>query len=384
MPDQADLRVLGLDVGGSHSRALLADATGARLGVGYAAGGNPATHGAHAAADRIRHALVGALGDTGPAEVAACVIGIAGAGRLASEPDAALAIEAMAADVGLVCGVRLVSDVTVAFAAGTTRPDGALLLSGTGAVAARMRDREPVEIRDGYGWLLGDEGSGFWIGREAVRATLAAIDGRAPMTELPRLVLRHFVDRVEGGGEGGAGSGAESGAKSGTGAARSGAGQHRLGDAFARDDRRLATELVRAVGASPTIAMAELAPAVMAAAGLGDPAAERIVADAAARLVESLASLERGSEVGAEAARGAAIVLAGSVLTNASPVHDLVTKAISERWPEAELGIAADGAAGAAWLALRGLAGGRSRGLHGARGLTAERIAAAHARLTAR
>jgi glucosamine kinase len=335
----ADVRVLGLDVGGSHSRALLADTAGTRLGVGAAAGGNPATHGARAAAERIRQALVAALGDAPPKEVAACVIGLAGAGRLAGEPETARALAAVAADLGLGCEVQLVSDVTVAFAAGSAHADGALLLSGTGAVAARMRDREPVEIRDGYGWLLGDEGSGFWIGREAVRATLAAIDGRAPMTELPRLVLRHFVDQA-----------ADQGSGSGGGVA--------LGDAFARRDRKLATELVRAVGASPTVAMAELAPAVMAASRHGDPAAERIVGDAAERLVESLAG------IGPQA--GGAIVLAGSVLTSGSPVRMLVAKAIGERWPSAEVGIGADGAAGAAWLAIRGLVGdGEAAAAHG-------------------
>jgi N-acetylglucosamine kinase-like BadF-type ATPase len=346
--------VLGLDVGGSHSRALLAATDGTRLGAGAAAGGNPVTHGPGTAVERIAQALVAALGgDTPPAAVAACVIGIAGAGRFATEPDAAHAIESMAAEIGLRCGVRLVSDVTVAFAAGTARADGALLLSGTGAVAARMRGHEPVEIRDGYGWLLGDEGSGFWIGREAVRATLAAIDGRVPMTELPQLVLRHFVDQAAEGEpsrqvEGTAGDGAD-GAGSADEETAGAAGGYSVGAAFSRSDRRLATELVRAVGASPTVAMAALAPSVMAAYELGDPAAERIVVDSAARLVESLAGI--GPEP------GGAIVLAGSVLTTGSPVQELVVKSIAERWPQAAVGIGADGAAGAAWLAIRDVVG---------------------------
>ncbi|WP_228564599.1 BadF/BadG/BcrA/BcrD ATPase family protein, partial [Catenulispora rubra] len=86
------------------------------------------------------------------------------------------------------------SDVTVAFAAGTPAPDGTLLVSGTGAVAARMHDRLPVHFRDGYGWLLGDEGSGFWIGRQAARAALAAADGRRPMAELATSVLARLID----------------------------------------------------------------------------------------------------------------------------------------------------------------------------------------------
>lgn len=185
----ADARVLGLDVGGTHSRAVLATLAGDAVGTGRAAGGNPTAQGLRAAAEHIASALDAALGGTAPDGVAACVVGLAGVSTLISDASAARAFERLWRDLGLTCPVRVVSDVTVAFAAGTPAPDGTLALSGTGAVAARMRDRMPVRFRDGYGWLLGDDGSGFWIGRQAVRATLAAVDGRAEMGELARAVL---------------------------------------------------------------------------------------------------------------------------------------------------------------------------------------------------
>src|SRR5436305_8154 len=65
--------------------------------------------------------------------------------------------------------------------------------AGTGAGAAVIDDGALVRRADGYGWLVGDEGSGVWIGTEAVRAALRAYDGRGAPTTLaesvPRLLL---------------------------------------------------------------------------------------------------------------------------------------------------------------------------------------------------
>src|SRR5690606_30552473 len=52
---------------------------------------------------------------------------------------------------------------------------------GTGAVAVAVRGHTEIAGRsDGYGWLLGDLGSGYWLGREAVAATLRHLDGHGP------------------------------------------------------------------------------------------------------------------------------------------------------------------------------------------------------------
>ena len=75
----------------------------------------------------------------------------------------------------------------MAFSSATPSPEGYVLVAGTGAVAGRIVDGELRERRDGWGWLLGDEGSGFWLGREAVRATLTTLQKptapAGPLTE---------------------------------------------------------------------------------------------------------------------------------------------------------------------------------------------------------
>ncbi len=66
----------------------------------------------------------------------------------------------------------MVGDAVTAFAAGTPEPSGAVLIAGTGAVAALIDGHEIMRAADGLGWLLGDVGSGRWMGLQAVRAAV--------------------------------------------------------------------------------------------------------------------------------------------------------------------------------------------------------------------
>jgi hypothetical protein len=68
-----------------------------------------------------------------------------------------------------------------------------VVFSGTGAGAAVINDGAIVQRADGYGWLVGDEGSAVWLGKEAVRAALAAYDGRGSPTLLTDSVPRALL-----------------------------------------------------------------------------------------------------------------------------------------------------------------------------------------------
>jgi glucosamine kinase len=305
--------VLGLDIGGTWTRALLATTAGRRIGSGRSAGANPASHGIAVATDRISAALAEALRGNDPAAVAGCVVGLAGASVYAADPDIVRAFEDMWRDAGLTCPVRVISDVAVAFAAGTPRPAGSVLVAGTGAVVATIRDREPAAIHGGFGWLLGDDGSGFWIGRQAVRATLTALDSRAPLSGLPRQILSWYA----------------------------------IGEPadLHRTQRGLTAELIREVNRRPPISLADLAPLVTRAHTEGDGIAAQIVAEAAGLLV---ANLEQSAFTG-----DGPIVLAGGLLASGGPVHGLVVSAIRQRWPRIDVCTAMEGSAAAAWLAAQ-------------------------------
>ncbi|MFC4945970.1 N-acetylglucosamine kinase [Pseudonocardia sp. GCM10023141] len=317
---------VGMDVGGSRSRAAVIDASGGLLGAAEGPGGNPTTHPPDRAFDAMARALGAALNGLPAAHVRAVVIGMAGGGSL-GRPRMTEQLAGLAATLGLGCRPDVRGDVIVAFAAGTPDPSGTVLISGTGAVAARITGWTHAAGVDGHGWLLGDTGSGFWLGRRAVQAALAALDGRRVPTALLPAVTGELLGTPA------------------TGPVRPGSGT--------------IERLVEAVHAAPPIALARLAPLVTAAASAGDAVALRIVDEAADALVSDVVAIREPGE-------NTPIVLAGSVAGGANPVAALVRARLEERWPGC-VATAGDAARAAAWLALAGPgtgSGARDPGLH--------------------
>ncbi|MFI6453118.1 N-acetylglucosamine kinase [Streptosporangium amethystogenes] len=302
--------VLGLDVGGTSSRALLIDADGRRAGYGVAGGGNPAAHGNAVAVANIGLALRQALPGIDPVLVAGAVIGMAGAGALDH-----LVFDPMWTSAGLRVRPRLTGDLGIAFAAGTAEPRGTVLIAGTGAIAARIEDAEPVMIADGLGWLLGDQGSGFWLGRQAARAAAHALSRGEAGGTLTRLVVDALLE----------GEPFPQGKAGGT----------------AEELRELAIRLVVRAQSRPPLELARLAPLVSRAAAEGDPVALEIASTAARLLCETVAEVRPAGET-------SPIVLAGSVLTGEGPVGPAVREKLG-----AATVLAGDGAGAAAWLAGR-------------------------------
>ncbi|GAA2262463.1 BadF/BadG/BcrA/BcrD ATPase family protein [Kitasatospora cystarginea] len=296
--------VLGLDVGGTTTRVVVAETSGRVVGTARGGGGNPVSHGAAEAARSIADALGSALSGVDPARVAAGVLGLAGglvtAGGLAE----------VWSRVGLTVEPRPATDVELAFAAGTRHPAGSVLISGTGAVAGECRDFAPVRLADGHGWLLGDRGSGYWLGHSAVRLALGRIDRREELTGLPGAVVEAL-----------------------------------LGGTEAADPR---SALIGAVHAEPPVRLARLAPLVLRAAEAGEPAARGLVSEAADHLLATLGTVRPPGTDGP-------VVLAGGVISVGSPLAAVVRERIAERWPEAEISHAGNAAGAAAWLAARSL-----------------------------
>ncbi|MET8996009.1 BadF/BadG/BcrA/BcrD ATPase family protein [Amycolatopsis sp. NPDC004169] len=306
--------VLGMDIGGTSSRALVADVDGTVLGTGVAGGGNPVAHGARALA-AIRDALRAALAGVDPADVEAAVFGWAGGDVAMRDPEIGPAVRAGWQQAGLRCVPAMVSDVTLAYVSGTDATDGTVLVAGTGAVAAAMGDRVIARCTDGHGWLLGDRGSGFWLGRKAVQATLAALDRGGPLSGLDLEVLRALgVPRGRG--------------------------------------RLRVDATIEAVHRRPPVALAELAPIVLAAADAGHQDAVLLTTRAARHLT---ASVRRVRDLGATTP----VVLGGGLLATPSPLSRTVRAAVARQWPDAEITTAGNGAAAAAWLASAALPGAR-------------------------
>jgi N-acetylglucosamine kinase-like BadF-type ATPase len=164
--------VLGLDIGGTRSRARLASAAEV-LAEGESVSANPAAVGEREAAavlaELVAEVLAGRV-------VGAAVAGVAGA-------DSPAALRASAAQLQTLlpeAAVEAVYDTRLVLAAaGLDR--GIALVGGTGS-AVYARSEAGAEVRaGGWGHLLGDEGSAYWVAREAIRRVLAAADaGREP------------------------------------------------------------------------------------------------------------------------------------------------------------------------------------------------------------
>jgi N-acetylglucosamine kinase-like BadF-type ATPase len=88
--------------------------------------------------------------------------------------------------------VIVVNDALIALAAGSRGEPGIVIIAGTGSIAYGRNARGATARAGGWGHMIGDEGSGYWIGREALAAVMRASDGRGPSTELTGEVLRHF------------------------------------------------------------------------------------------------------------------------------------------------------------------------------------------------
>ncbi|MET7426113.1 BadF/BadG/BcrA/BcrD ATPase family protein [Dactylosporangium sp. NPDC005555] len=328
--------VAGIDAGATSTRCVVATADGVVLGRGRSSGANQNSSGGRPA-QALEQALREALRGIDPASVAAGVVGAAGAASAGRAEARAAAEEAWHA-AGLSGAPRSVTDLEVAFAAGTPRKDGLLLLSGTGAAAVAFRDRVPHRRCDGYGWLLGDEGSAVWQGREALRAVLRALDGRGPATGLtePAIAMLRTPASTE---PATAMPGSPAGTEPAIAMLRTPAGT---------DPQERAQALVRVAYRRPPAELGLLAPLVGQAALDGDAVARAIVEEAAAHLLHSLGTVAGG---GAET-----VVLAGSVLLTAGPVADLVRAGVSRRF-RVEPAEARDGAAGAVVLAIAALTG---------------------------
>ncbi|MEU4428342.1 BadF/BadG/BcrA/BcrD ATPase family protein, partial [Actinoplanes sp. NPDC024001] len=138
--------VVGVDAGGTTSRAVVATLSGQVVGRGVAGPGNPLSAGPRAAAS-IATALRQALAGVSTSAVTAGVLGLAG-DSACTDPAITAALAGAWASAGLTCPWTVVGDAITAFAAGTSAPHGAVLIAGTGAVGAAVHDPGILSVSD--------------------------------------------------------------------------------------------------------------------------------------------------------------------------------------------------------------------------------------------
>lgn len=173
--------LVGIDAGGTHTRAVLAHTDGDLVAHATGGPGNFQRLGAQSlaqlCADLVGQLLTGRSSATRP--VALCA-GVAGAGRPAEQAELAQRLTA----AGLACQVQVVSDARAALEGAHGGGAGIVAIAGTGSIVIGRNRAGEVARAGGWGPVLGDEGSAHGLVLGGVRAVLRARDGWGPATAL--------------------------------------------------------------------------------------------------------------------------------------------------------------------------------------------------------
>jgi glucosamine kinase len=215
--------------------------------------------------------------------------------------------------LGLSGPLMLTSDTQAMLPSVTAATDGYCIFCGTGSGAVRVRDGRTVGVVDAAGYLLGDLGSGFWLGHHAAIAVTAALEGRGPATALTRAVLE-LVGVA-------------------------------LTDERATDGRPVSLQhFINAIYAMRPIELARFAPVVVA---------HRDDAVAAGLLVQAEQYLVANFRHVFDPAMPGPVVLGGSVATHLSGLPPAIADVLHAAGHKADIRLSGDGSVGAAVLALR-------------------------------
>ncbi len=272
---------LAIDGGGTTTTCVVADEKSV-LARATASASNINRVGEEKARTALHAAIGEACASAGvdPKTVLRTCAGVAGGGRQAIS-------ETIKRIVGEVVGgeVQVVGDMVIALEAAFPGAPGVIVIAGTGSIAFGRNERGETGRAGGWGYTVSDEGSGYWIGRTAVRFALRARD-EGHDTELLSEVMRAFgVREFE--------------------------------------------ELVRGVN-RPSADFAAIAPAVIALAEKDDFA--RGVLSFAAKELAALAEIVIRHIWGTE--QHVPVATAGGVFRNSSLMRELFYNELRALWPE--------------------------------------------------
>lgn len=176
--------VVGIDAGGSKTRAFAVDRDGAVVGRGAGGGANLLS--SPDPAGSIGAALAESLGSARPEAV---VLSCSGGDRPADREKGRAILTQL---VGPTVRIEVTHDAIAALYAGNPAGCGVVLISGTGSIAFGRNDEGEERRAGGWGYLIGDEGSAVWLGLEGLRAAAHHADGRGAGTAITTHVLREL------------------------------------------------------------------------------------------------------------------------------------------------------------------------------------------------
>lgn len=181
--------VLGVDGGGTKTRAVVMDEDGRILSEGLSGPSNPLRIGVEHAATAIRHAVDRAChaASVHRSHLTAAEVGLAGVRR----GDLRQRMKEALASLNI-HHLEVVTDADIALFGATDGEQGLVVIAGTGSICCGVNRRGKRACAGGWGPIAGDEGSGSWIARRALQAVARAADGRGAQTELSEAACDYF------------------------------------------------------------------------------------------------------------------------------------------------------------------------------------------------
>jgi N-acetylglucosamine kinase-like BadF-type ATPase len=185
---------LGIDGGGTHTRAVLVetgpDNAERTLGKGQAEAANLNRVGLEAAVKNVVLAVTEASSraEVAASEITAACVGLAGVQHPKNHRRMLAALKSSLP----VADLKLETDARVALAGATDLLPGVVIIAGTGSISCGVNARGKYVRAGGWGPTMGDEGSGHYIGKRALEAVMGAYDHRKPSTRLTDPVCRYL------------------------------------------------------------------------------------------------------------------------------------------------------------------------------------------------
>ena len=185
--------ILAIDGGGTKTTALIADLDGKILGKGTAGPMSLAATSIKTASQNLANCINDAVGKSGVTSFAKVVIGLAGVDTEDELIKAKNIFSKALADDYSVDQFELVNDTQIALASGSVAKNAIVLISGTGSNCFGKNEKGQIAKAGGMDYLLSDQGSGFDIGQQVLKAAVKSFDGRGQSTMLEDLVCQHFA-----------------------------------------------------------------------------------------------------------------------------------------------------------------------------------------------
>ena len=185
--------LIGIDAGGTKTNCAIADLTGKILIKKTGKSSNYLIAGADKTASNLFSLISKSLKKINGnfKDVKQLVIGIAGAGRIkdAKNLEASFIKNAKSKKIKI-NSLKVISDARIALEGAFPDSAGCILIAGTGSILFGKDRKGNLHRVGGFGRLIGDEGSGYSIGRKALQVVSKSLDGRTDKSLLSKLVLQ--------------------------------------------------------------------------------------------------------------------------------------------------------------------------------------------------